>query len=148
MKNGTAIQNSFRLVGRPASPWDDASDHAVRCPQMLQPYDPRWVFAVRVASELERTEQAALQDEHREKLIHQASTMGLARFDAQGVIAIVAGQAAAGRPSLGADTEFRLANMGGASTACPTKTCGVPVALAVAITTVVMAVFTYAALTL
>jgi len=148
MKNGTAIQTPLQLVGRQHLPWDDAADRAVRSPNMLQPYDPRWVFAVRAAEAITRSGHAVIEEEHRERLIRHAGGMGLSRFDALGIISIVAGEAAAGRHPLGADTEYRLANMGSAAAACPTKACGVPVALAVAVTAAVMAIFAYAVLTL
>jgi len=148
MKNSTAIQTPLHLVGREAQPWDDATDHAERSLHLLRPYDPRWVFAVRAAEDISRTGHTAILDQSRERLVRHAQAMGLSRFEALGVIAIVAGELAAGRHPLGADTEYRLANMSAPAAACPTKTCGVPVALAVAITALVMAVFTYAALTL
>ncbi|MFT5423105.1 MAG: hypothetical protein ACI89L_000878 [Phycisphaerales bacterium] len=148
MKNASAIQTPFRLVGRAHQPWDDAADHAKRCPQLLQPYDPRWVFAVRAAEAVTRADNAMLGEDSRERLIRQASGMGLSRFDALGVIAIVAGEAAAGRHPLGSETEYRLTHVPTPAQACNERTCGVPIALAIALTAAVMALFTYGVLTL
>ena len=150
MKNGTATQVDLRLVGQETSPWGDANDHAGYCPQMLQPYDPRWVFAVRAATELNRSSSPLLITESRERIIGQAMGMGLSRFDAMAIISIVAGEAAAGRDPLGSGIESRLATIGHNPNqrSQQSKTCGISMAFAAVTTALIMGGFIYAMMNL
>lgn len=51
--------------------------------------DPRWVFAARVASQLEGGRSGVLRPERRERLMRTAKLLGLRAFDASLVIALV-----------------------------------------------------------
>jgi hypothetical protein len=51
--------------------------------------DPRWVFAARVASQLEGGRAGVLRPERRERLMRTARLLGLRAFDASLVIALV-----------------------------------------------------------
>lgn len=61
----------------------------------LDPTDPRWVFAVRAAGQLDGT---LLTPERREKLMRVARLLGIRVFDANVIIAIVQDHARQGRP--------------------------------------------------
>ena len=70
--------------------------------------DARWVFACRVASSLEGGKAAILRPEARDRLLSQASRLGLRQFDANLVIAIVQDSARCGEDALGLATAERL----------------------------------------
>ncbi|HHN78372.1 MAG TPA: hypothetical protein ENK11_06855 [Phycisphaerales bacterium] len=75
--------------------------------------DPRWVFAARVASQLEGGQAAVLRPERRERLVKTARLLGLRPFDAALVIALVQdaarrGEARPGYPALTRDVLSRL----------------------------------------
>ena len=70
--------------------------------------DARWVFACRVATSLEGGRAAILRPESRDRLLTQASRMGLRPFDANLVIAIVQDSARCGEEPLGLATAERL----------------------------------------
>jgi len=71
--------------------------------------DPRWVLAVRAASQIQGGSAALLTPERRRGLLVLATQMGLRPFDASLVIAIVQDSARAGHDPLGITTESRLA---------------------------------------
>lgn len=78
--------------------------------------DPRWVFAARVASQLEGGHAAVLRPERRERLVKTARLLGLRPFDAALVIALVQdaarrGEARPGYPALTRDLLTRLENI-------------------------------------
>lgn len=77
-------------------------------PQILAT-DPRWVLAVRAASQIQGGRAAVLTPDRRCGLLALASRMGLRPFDASLVIAVVQDAARAGDPLLGPETEHRLA---------------------------------------
>lgn len=70
--------------------------------------DARWVFACRVATSLEGGRAAILRPEARDRLLTQASRLGLRQFDANLVIAIVQDSARCGEEPLGLATAERL----------------------------------------
>ena len=69
--------------------------------------DARWAFAVRVASSVEGNRAGILRPAIRQRLVHQASHLGLRPFDANLVIAIVQDAARTGSP-LSAEVAERL----------------------------------------
>ncbi|MEQ8846006.1 MAG: hypothetical protein RIB58_14255 [Phycisphaerales bacterium] len=70
--------------------------------------DARWVFACRVAASIEGGRAAILRPEARDRLLNQASALGLRAFDANLVIAIVQDSARCGQEPLGLGTADRL----------------------------------------
>lgn len=75
--------------------------------------DPRWVFAARVASQLEGGHAAVLRPERRERLTKTAKLLGLRAFDAALVIALVQdatrrGETRPGYPALTPSIAARL----------------------------------------
>lgn len=70
--------------------------------------DARWVFACRVATSLEGGRSAILRPESRDRLLAQATRLGLRQFDANLVIAIVQDSARCGEEPLGLATAERL----------------------------------------
>jgi len=70
--------------------------------------DARWVFAARVASSIDGGRAAILTPEKRQRLLTQAQRLGLRRFDANLVIAIVQDSARCGHEPLGPTTSERL----------------------------------------
>lgn len=80
---------------------------------MMASDDPRWVFAARVASQLEGGHAAVLRPERRERLLKTARLLGLRAFDASLVIAMVQdaarrGEARPGYPALTRDLASSL----------------------------------------
>lgn len=63
--------------------------------------DPRWVFAARVASQLEGGRAGVLRPERRERLMRTAKMLGLRAFDASLVIALVQDSARRGEMPAG-----------------------------------------------
>ena len=70
--------------------------------------DARWVFACRVAASIEGGRAAILRPESRDRLLNQASRLGLRQFDANLVMAIVQDSARCGEEPLGLATAERL----------------------------------------
>lgn len=70
--------------------------------------DARWVLACRVAASMEGGRSAILRPEARDRLLAQAARLGLRRFDANLVIAIVQDSARCGQEPLGLSTAERL----------------------------------------
>lgn len=70
--------------------------------------DARWVFACRVAASMEGGRSAILRPEARDRLLSQATRLGLRQFDANLVIAIVQDSARCGQEPLGLATAERL----------------------------------------
>lgn len=70
--------------------------------------DARWVLACRVAASLEGGRSAILRPEARDRLLSQATRLGLRQFDANLVIAIVQDSARCGQEPLGLATAERL----------------------------------------
>lgn len=70
--------------------------------------DARWVFACRVASNLEGGRAAILRPQARDRLLGQAARLGLRPFDAHLIIAIVQDSARCGQEPLGLGTAERL----------------------------------------
>lgn len=82
----------FRPAVAPPQPHRLASAPALDT--SVDPFDPRWVLAVRTS---ERLQGALLPPESREALIRLGRVLGLSAFDANLVIAIVQDQARRGR---------------------------------------------------
>lgn len=99
----------LRLVSADVAPTPHTlpADHI----RPTDPADPRWVFAVRVAQQLDGGRAAILCFEKRKRLHHTAKRLGLRPFDAGLVIAIVQDAARTGRP-LGPATTDRLSLVG------------------------------------
>jgi len=74
----------------------------------LSAFDARWVMAVRVASSLEGGQAAILTPERRARLISTAEHLGLRRFDANLIMAMVQDAARRGQPPLGQATAEKL----------------------------------------
>lgn len=76
---------------------------AAVCPD-LQPNDPRWILATQAVTELQG---AALSPDRRQRLLRLAHHLGMRRFDACMVLAIVQDQARLGRivQAVNADSE-------------------------------------------
>ncbi|MEX2219725.1 MAG: hypothetical protein WD749_13310 [Phycisphaerales bacterium] len=74
----------------------------------IEPFDARWVLAVRTSQLLDGGRAAILRPDHRRKLVSMAVGLGLRPFDANLVIAIVQDSARSGLPVLGRMTEDRL----------------------------------------
>lgn len=74
----------------------------------LDALDARWVLACRVSVQLEGGRAAILSSERRERLLVEAQRLGLRRFDANLIIAIVQDSARCGEPPLGITTADRL----------------------------------------
>lgn len=74
----------------------------------LSAFDARWVMAVRVASSLEGGRAAVLTPERRARLISTAEHLGLRRFDANLIMAMVQDAARRGQPPLGQATAEQL----------------------------------------
>ena len=70
--------------------------------------DARWVFACRVATSIEGGRAAILRPEARDRLLTQASRLGLRQFDANLIIAIVQDSARCGQEPLGLPTAERV----------------------------------------
>ena len=69
-------------------------DASASASTITDPFDPRWVLAVRAAEQMNG---AVLPLERRQRLIRLGRTMGLTPFDANMIIAIVQDQARRGR---------------------------------------------------
>lgn len=87
--------------------------------------DARWVLACRVAASLEGGRAAILRPESRDRLLSQASRLGLRPFDANLIIAIVQDSARCGEEPLGLATAERLPLIRPAHTPTPA---GLPIA--------------------
>lgn len=74
----------------------------------LSALDPRWIFAVQVAKNIEGGRAAILIPERRHKLLIIATSLGLRPFDANLVIAVVQDGARSGEGSLSNEAEDRL----------------------------------------
>jgi len=87
--------------------------------------DARWVLACRVAATLEGGRAAILRPESRDRLLSQATRLGLRQFDANLIIAIVQDSARCGEEPLGLATAERLPLIRPAHTPTPA---GLPIA--------------------
>ena len=96
--------------------------------------DARWVFACRGATSIEGGRAAILRPEARDRLLAQASRLGLRQFDANLIIAIVQDSARCGHEPLGLPTAERVPLIRPAHQARPAS---LPVPARVAIAAVV-----------
>ena len=87
----------------------------------LSAFDARWVMAARVASQIQGGQAAILSPDRRARLITTAAHLGLRRFDANLIIAIVQDSARCGQEPLGTQTTDRLLLVAPAKTATSHK---------------------------
>ncbi|MFG0305810.1 MAG: hypothetical protein ACF8Q5_06310 [Phycisphaerales bacterium JB040] len=143
----TAISNTneLKLVGREVA-WEHAARHHAHGPQILQPFDPRWVFAVYAAQFLVRPQNCCFGGDARESALHRATAMGLSRHAAINILAIVGAEIAAGREPLGPMTETKLVQLANPFAKDRAEHPGVPLYAVVIVTALVMGAFAFFAL--
>jgi hypothetical protein len=125
MAGSQASIPALRLVNEGAFP-DASSSRAHHAPHLrtvlenkiasqISAIDPRWVFAVQVAKNLDGGRAASLAPDRRKRLVAAGVGMGLRTFDANLIIAVVQDGVRTGEGGLSREVESRLAFIKGAN---------------------------------